>query len=580
MNGPIPPSSGPSVPSSHQKRRDLALESANAKGFAEEERREISRKLKSYLGSEYLKDRAGPGGGKCPSKTPFRSVDFSREGACISVGMSVLVRVTLKDGSYHEVLGSHALRTQILQDFGYGTIENAKSKGAAFEKVRKQAVTDGIKRALRAFGNALGNCVYDKDYIKRVKKIPKLKPIEITREHLYKGEEFYTAQSLNRPSLTNHIPDISTGTPDFEEFDDLLVSGDLENIDPKLLTDQPTPIIAGPSTGGVPPAPAAKPTFHAPNPPAPPPMSPRKSVAFSTSSKLYQMANGSGSGSSSGNQTHGANQNQDTGGAAMCAMAPQQQTGANIRHPTGNAPNFDNNNQQGHPPNQRFNPPSRSMSEAPPNPYNRQNAMPANQSDTLRQNQRPDDRRRLSISTNTNGNLTNNTGLYEQNLGDQVGATGSTEPMTFRPASELARPADAAQKNPLKRPNPSMSGPGTGVNIRSPSTFKSPLQRGNNTGRAPSNTGNAHNNMVNAQGSSSSLDHGGGNQYAGKENAPVPVPTNGGFAKPQAFSRPAPSESPKRMPNASNAPGTPSRGLQYGRAGPNVNTTKRLRPNE
>ena len=46
-------------------------------------------------------------------------------------------------------------------------IENAKGKGAAFEKAKKEAATDGMKRALRSFGNVLGNCLYDKEYLKK-----------------------------------------------------------------------------------------------------------------------------------------------------------------------------------------------------------------------------------------------------------------------------------------------------------------------------------------------------------------------------------------------------------------------------
>lgn len=47
--------------------------------------------------------------------------------------------------------------------------ENVKSKGAALDKARKEAVTDATKRALRLFGNHLGNCCYDKDYLKEIK---------------------------------------------------------------------------------------------------------------------------------------------------------------------------------------------------------------------------------------------------------------------------------------------------------------------------------------------------------------------------------------------------------------------------
>ncbi len=51
--------------------------------------------------------------------------------------------------------------------------ENVRSKGAALDKARKEAVTDAIKRALRIFGNHLGNCCYDKDYLRSIKNAPK-----------------------------------------------------------------------------------------------------------------------------------------------------------------------------------------------------------------------------------------------------------------------------------------------------------------------------------------------------------------------------------------------------------------------
>ena len=33
-------------------------------------------------------------------------------------------------------------------------------------QARKEAVTDGLKRAFKSFGNALGNCLGDKEYVK------------------------------------------------------------------------------------------------------------------------------------------------------------------------------------------------------------------------------------------------------------------------------------------------------------------------------------------------------------------------------------------------------------------------------
>jgi DNA repair and recombination protein RAD52 len=101
-------------------------------------------------------------------------VDFVDENTTtgkISLGLSVIVRVTLKDGAYHE-------------DVGYGHIENCKGKAAAFEKAKKEGTTDGLKRALRNFGNLLGNCVYDKEYLARVTKM-KVTPVCRSRMSLY-----------------------------------------------------------------------------------------------------------------------------------------------------------------------------------------------------------------------------------------------------------------------------------------------------------------------------------------------------------------------------------------------------------
>jgi DNA recombination protein Rad52 len=50
-----------------------------------------------------------------------------------------------------------------------------KSKALSIEKARKEAVTDGLKRALKTFGNALGNCLSDKDYMRLVGGLPKVR---------------------------------------------------------------------------------------------------------------------------------------------------------------------------------------------------------------------------------------------------------------------------------------------------------------------------------------------------------------------------------------------------------------------
>jgi recombination DNA repair RAD52 pathway protein len=49
-------------------------------------------------------------------------MEEDRETGRVNLGLSVIVRVTLPDGIFHE-------------DIGYGSIDKAKSKAAAFEKV-------------------------------------------------------------------------------------------------------------------------------------------------------------------------------------------------------------------------------------------------------------------------------------------------------------------------------------------------------------------------------------------------------------------------------------------------------------
>ena len=71
----------------------------------------------------------------------------------------------MRDGTYHE-------------DVGYGTSEGMRSKALSIEKARKESITDGLKRALKSFGNALGNCLSDKDYLRYI--VSKQKPFSST----------------------------------------------------------------------------------------------------------------------------------------------------------------------------------------------------------------------------------------------------------------------------------------------------------------------------------------------------------------------------------------------------------------
>ena len=61
----------------------------------------------------------------------------------VKIGVSCIMRITLRDGTYHE-------------DVGNGAMEGVKSKGQAFQKAKKEAATDALKRTIKSFGKLLG----------------------------------------------------------------------------------------------------------------------------------------------------------------------------------------------------------------------------------------------------------------------------------------------------------------------------------------------------------------------------------------------------------------------------------------
>jgi DNA repair and recombination protein RAD52 len=160
----------------------------------------LQSRLERKLGPEYISSRAGPSGQKVhylaaekciqlanevfgfngwSSSIKEVQVDFVDENPHtlkVSLGLSVIVRITLRDGTFHE-------------DMGYGHIENCKGKAAAFEKAKKEGTTDAMKRALRNFGNVLGNCLYDKDYLAKITKI-KVAPTKWDVEALHRHSDY------------------------------------------------------------------------------------------------------------------------------------------------------------------------------------------------------------------------------------------------------------------------------------------------------------------------------------------------------------------------------------------------------
>ncbi|GCC28825.1 hypothetical protein chiPu_0007259 [Chiloscyllium punctatum] len=152
--------------------------------FTADEYQAIQNALQRRLGPEYISQRPAGGGQKVCYIEGHRIVNLANEvfgyngwshsisqqnvdfvdliNGKFYVGVSAFIKVQLKDGSFHE-------------DVGYGVSEGLKSKALSLEKARKEAVTDGLKRSLKSFGNVLGNCILDKEYLQLVNKLPRQK---------------------------------------------------------------------------------------------------------------------------------------------------------------------------------------------------------------------------------------------------------------------------------------------------------------------------------------------------------------------------------------------------------------------
>ncbi|KAG0264206.1 DNA repair protein rad52 [Mortierella polycephala] len=187
--------------------------------FTEDERARLNKDLSKYLAPEFTATRAGPGRSTLTYIEGWRiknlanklfgfngwnsaitdvTVDFldvDGDGR-VSLGVSVMIKVTLKDGTYHE-------------DIGYGASENQRSKAASFEKAKKEATTDGLKRALTSFGNVLGTCLYDKSFCKYLSTQHAEKPRFDEKEFYYyptdaRPQQSFQPQQPQRPQQQTH----------------------------------------------------------------------------------------------------------------------------------------------------------------------------------------------------------------------------------------------------------------------------------------------------------------------------------------------------------------------------------------
>lgn len=134
----------------------------------ENQRRQAKDALSRVLGAEHLSTRPGPRGTTIPyldgatavrlANEAFRydgwaselltvTCDFIEEhGHAWNVCYTAQIRVSLPNGCFHDGIG-------------VGFVEGVRSKGEAIERAKKTAMTDGLKRALRYFGEGLGNTI-------------------------------------------------------------------------------------------------------------------------------------------------------------------------------------------------------------------------------------------------------------------------------------------------------------------------------------------------------------------------------------------------------------------------------------
>ncbi|XP_054951215.1 DNA repair protein RAD52 homolog isoform X3 [Pan paniscus] len=191
--------------------------------YTAEEYQAIQKALRQRLGPEYISSRMAGGGQKVCYIEGHRVINLANEmfgyngwahsitqqnvdfvdlnNGKFYVGVCAFVRVQLKDGSYHE-------------DVGYGVSEGLKSKALSLEKARKEAVTDGLKRALRSFGNALGNCILDKDYLRSLNKLPCQLPLEVD---LTKAKRQDFEPSVEEARYNSCRPNMALGHPQLQE---------------------------------------------------------------------------------------------------------------------------------------------------------------------------------------------------------------------------------------------------------------------------------------------------------------------------------------------------------------------------
>uniref|UniRef100_A0A3P8S4W6 DNA repair protein RAD52 homolog n=1 Tax=Amphiprion percula TaxID=161767 RepID=A0A3P8S4W6_AMPPE len=207
---------------SSNRQEEAVSPTSNSCTYTAEEYQAVQNALRQKLGPEYISTRVAGGGQKVCYIEGHRVVSLANEmfgyngwshsisqqnvdfvdfvNGKFYVGVSAFVKVQLKDGAFHE-------------DVGYGVSEGLKSKALSLEKARKEAVTDGMKRALKCFGNALGNCILNKEYLLAINKIPKQPPPAVDPAHTKRSDGEPSVEKARFCSLVREEKHVSAADP-------------------------------------------------------------------------------------------------------------------------------------------------------------------------------------------------------------------------------------------------------------------------------------------------------------------------------------------------------------------------------
>lgn len=181
-------------------------------------------RLKMKLGPDFVSRRPGPSG---------RMLQYISSGDCISLANEIFgpdgweASILKEDITISMEGDKHACyvrmrrkvtvhwdehRTTSHEDVGFGS-KTGKTPGEAQETAYKEAATDSLKRCLRLFGDALGNCLYDpifRSFVDQVRKeesgkksTPYTKDMLLRKSHLAIEER---EKNEVEPLKTEHVP--------------------------------------------------------------------------------------------------------------------------------------------------------------------------------------------------------------------------------------------------------------------------------------------------------------------------------------------------------------------------------------